>query len=75
MLIPRDTIRHRFDSGAYPHPAGGYLSESVSPPDKRARRIRIRAVHRAQVDPKAVAQVVIAIAVEQAQAERDKLAS
>jgi hypothetical protein len=32
-------------------------------------------VHRAEVDPKAVAQALIAIAIEQAQAEQDKNAS
>ena len=68
----------RLDSrpkGAYPLPTGGYVSDSVGPLDKRGRRIRIRAVHRAEIDPKAVAQVLIAIVVEQAQADQAKQGS
>jgi hypothetical protein len=59
--------------GSYPLPTGGYISAgSWGPPDKRGRRLRIRAVHRAEVDPKAIAQVLIALAIEKAQAERER---
>jgi hypothetical protein len=55
--------------GAYPLPSGGYVTESVGPPDRRGRRIRIRAVHRDQPDAAMVAQALIALVIERAQAE------
>jgi hypothetical protein len=58
--------------GSYPLPTGGYLSTSAHRSERTGRVLRIRAVHRAEVDPKAVAQALIALAIEQAQAERDE---
>jgi hypothetical protein len=59
--------------GSYPLPTGGYvITGSWGPPDKRGRRLRIRAAHRAEVDPKAVAQVLIALAVEQARPSKTR---
>ena len=58
--------------GSHPLPTGGYIATGPwGPPDKRGRRLRIRAVHRAEPDPKAVAQALLAIVLEQAQAEQE----
>ena len=57
--------------GAYPLPTGDYVMQSIGPPDKRGRRLRIRAVHRAEPDAAKVAQALIALAIEQAQDRAD----
>jgi len=57
--------------GAHRRPDGNYVVQSVGPPDKRGRRLRIRAVHRSEPDATKVAQALIAIAIEQAQGPAD----
>lgn len=58
--------------GSYPLPTGGYMSTSTYRSSRTGRVIRIRAVHRTDIDPKAVAQALIAIMIEQAQTEQNK---
>lgn len=58
--------------GSYPLPTGGYVSTSSYRSPRTGRVLRIHAAHRAEMDPKTVAQALIAIAIEQAHAERDK---
>ena len=52
--------------GSYPLPAGDYVVQSVGPLDKRGRRLRIKAVHRAEPDAAKVAQALIELAQERA---------
>ena len=52
--------------GAYVLPTGDYVVQSIGPPDTRGRRIRVRAVHRAEPDAAKVAQALIAIGIERA---------
>jgi hypothetical protein len=58
--------------GSYPLPTGGYVSASTYRSARTGRLFRIRAAHRAEVDPKAVAQVLIALAIEQARDDKGK---
>jgi hypothetical protein len=60
-------MRTRLPKSAYRLPTGGYVTESVGPANKRGRRIRIRAVHRDEIDADNVAQALIAISLEQNQ--------
>ena len=45
--------------GSYRLPWGGYVSESIGPPDKFGRRVRLRAVHNPNPDPKELARVLV----------------
>lgn len=58
--------------GSYPLPTGGYVSTSSYHSARTGRVLRVRTVHRAEVDPKAVAQALMALAIEQAQAKQNK---
>jgi hypothetical protein len=68
----RGAHRSTCPKGSYPLPTGGYISTSAYRSERTGRVLRVRAVHRDVVDPKAVAQALIAIAIEQAQAQQNK---
>jgi hypothetical protein len=57
--------------GAFPLPNGNYVTTSISEPDARGRRIRIRAVHRAEPDLKLLAQALIAQAEQMARESKN----
>lgn len=57
--------------GSYPLPTGGYVSTSTYRSPRTRRVLRVRAAHRAEPDAKAVAQALVAIVLEQAQATQD----
>lgn len=57
--------------GSYPLPDGTYVTESIGPPDRRGRRLRIRAVHHAEPDADKVARALIAWVIERAQDRAD----
>jgi hypothetical protein len=50
--------------GAYRLPNGGYATESVGPPNKRGRRIRICAVHRDAPDVDKMVRALLGIIAE-----------
>jgi hypothetical protein len=50
---------------AYPHPGGGYVIQHITEPDDRGRRLRVRGHVKAEPDPKRIAEVIIAVALEQ----------
>lgn len=68
----RHARRSARPKGSYPLPTGGYVSSSTYRSPRTGRVLRVRAVHRAEPDPKAAAQALMAIVLEQAQAEQDK---
>ena len=57
--------------GAHLLPNGSYVTTMIGSADARGRRLRVHAVHRAEPDPKAVAQALLALVLEQAQAEQE----
>ena len=62
--------RNSLPKGADRLPIGDdVVTGSWGPPDKRGRRIRVRAIHRAEPDAAKVAQALIALAIELAQAD------
>jgi hypothetical protein len=48
--------------GSYPHPAGGYVTERIGPPDAHGRRIAIRVIHHPKPDAKMLARAFIELA-------------
>ncbi len=56
--------------GAYRLPDGNYMTAPVTTTSARGRRISVRAVVRAEPDAKKVADVLLAIVTERAEAER-----
>ena len=56
----------KLPKGAYPLPNGNYVvTGSWGPLNERGRRFRVQAIHRAELDPKKIADALIAIALEQ----------
>jgi hypothetical protein len=64
----RSKYPNALPKGAYYLPNGSYVTQSVGPPNQRGQRPRVRGVHRSVPDPKAVAQALLAIAIERVQA-------
>jgi hypothetical protein len=54
----------RLPKSAYPHPAGGYVLQHITEPDVRGRRLRVRGHAKADVDPKRIAEVIVAVAMQ-----------
>lgn len=51
--------------GSYPVPGGGYATELVGPPNRRGRRIRTVAVHRAEPHVKPIVDALLALVAEE----------
>ena len=51
--------------GAYLLPNGNYVTTTIGSADARGRRLRIRAVNRAEPDAKLVARALIELVIEQ----------